>query len=198
MRARTTTALVLLLALTACGGPRGNPSEEPSGAPATPGGPSDDPVAVEPTAALLDWQDTGTEAGTRYLKGPEWEALGNEAGTRVDLQADGTSVGIAAGRDRTISEVLMSEDWAVVVRQDKAETAPSRVAVVDLATGEQGEVTTPPLAGGGVVTSGTRRSSTAPTAWRPTRWPTATARTAGARLTTPATRGSRRVTSASG
>ena len=103
MRARTTTALVLLLALTACGGPRGNPSEEPSGAPATPGGPSDDPVAVEPTAALLDWQDTGTEAGTRYLKGPEWEALGNEAGTRVDLQADGTSVGIAAGRDRTIS-----------------------------------------------------------------------------------------------
>ena len=149
MRARTTTALVLLLALTACGGPRGNPSEEPSGAPATPGGPSDDPVAVEPTAALLDWQDTGTEAGTRYLKGPAWEALGNEAGTRVDLQTDGTSVGIAAGRDRTISEVLMSEDWAVVVRQDKAETAPSRVAVVDLATSEQGEVTTPPPASGG-------------------------------------------------
>ena len=43
----------------------------------------------------------------------------------------------------------MSEDWAVVVRQDKAETAPSEVAVVDLTTGETGEVATPPAASGG-------------------------------------------------
>ena len=43
----------------------------------------------------------------------------------------------------------MSEEWAVVVRQDKAETDPSEVAVVDLATGETGEVATPPAASGG-------------------------------------------------
>jgi hypothetical protein len=43
----------------------------------------------------------------------------------------------------------MSESWAVVVRQDRAETAPSEVVTVDLSSGEQGELVSPAAASGG-------------------------------------------------
>ncbi|GIN05607.1 hypothetical protein Pve01_72650 [Planomonospora venezuelensis] len=155
MRGRTTTALALLVALTGCGGtdeptPGPDPTSSESADPAAPtGGPVDDPVVVEPETALLDWQDTGVLPDTRYVKGPEWEALGDAGDTRVELARDGDAVTVTAGRGRTVSEVLMSEDWAVVVKQDEAETAPSEVAVVDLATGDTGTVATPPAASGG-------------------------------------------------
>lgn len=156
MRVRTPAALALLVALAGCAG-TDEADPAPSSAPSRPsgeadlptGGPVDDPVAAEPATALLEWQDTGVEAGTRYVKGPEWEALGDEGDTLVELARDGDAATVRAGGGRTISEVLMSESWAVVVRQDKAETAPSEVAVVDLATGETGAVTTPPAASGG-------------------------------------------------
>jgi hypothetical protein len=168
---RTTFALALLVGLTGCGAddptpepsdpsssaqspeetPTETPTDEPtSEAPAGPtGGTIDAPAVVEPTAALLEWNDSGVEPGTRYVKGPEWEALGSRDNSSVELARGGDAVGVAAGTGRTISEVLMSEDWAVVVRQDKAETAPSEVAVVDLATAEEGDVATPPAASGG-------------------------------------------------
>jgi hypothetical protein len=164
--ARTTIALALLLTVTGCAGTddpgQGSGTDGPSstessthtptdgpGSGAPTGGSIDDPTVVEPTPALLDWRDTGVEAGTRYVKGPEWEALGSQDDTSVELARDGDAVGIPAGRGRTISEVLMTTDWAVVVKQDTSETAPSQVTVVDLATGEQGEVVTPPPASGG-------------------------------------------------
>ena len=166
MPVRTTIALALLVALAGCGTDDGAPApstDEPSTSSGRPtsdpsddptieaptGGTIDAPTVVEPAPALLDWQDTGVEAGTRYAKGPEWEALGNQAGTSVELSRDGDSLTIAAGGGRTISEVLMSTDWAVVVRQDKAESAPSEVTVVDLVSGEQTEVAGPPPASGG-------------------------------------------------
>ena len=162
MRGRTPVALALLLALTACAGTDGTDGPDPddapssteasSGGPATDlpsGGPVDDPVAAEPAAAPLDWQDTGVAVDTRYVRGPEWEALGDAGDTTVELARDGDAVTVAAGRGRTISEVLMSEAWAVVVRQDKTETAPSKVAVVDLASGETRDLVTPPAASGG-------------------------------------------------
>ena len=43
----------------------------------------------------------------------------------------------------------MSDAWAVVVSQDKAETAPSRATTVDLTTGEQRDLVTPEPASGG-------------------------------------------------
>jgi hypothetical protein len=159
---RTTIALALLVALGGCGTddstPAPSPDESASTTSATPtepasgaatGGTVDSPAVVEPTPALLDWSDTGVEAGTRYVRGPEWEALGTQDDSRVELSRDGDSVAVSAGSGRTISEVLMSETWAVVVKQDKAETAPSEVVAVDLATGEQQDVVSPPAASGG-------------------------------------------------
>ncbi|WP_139306494.1 hypothetical protein [Nocardioides exalbidus] len=154
---RTTTALALLLALTACSsggeteteqpGQEPSPTGSPSGAPS--GGASEDPTVAEPTDAFLDWTDTGNEAGTPYLAGPEWSARSTGSGSRVDLTRPGTDIGIAAGSGRTISEVLMSTDWVVVVRQDEAETRSSLVDVVDLATGEKGTLAGPAPASGG-------------------------------------------------
>jgi hypothetical protein len=158
MGARTAAALALLVALAGCGTDDAAPKpggDEPSGSTSEPtgeaadGGPIDAPTVVEPTPAPLDWRDSGVQAGTRYVKGPAWEALSDRAGTTVELAADGQGLGIAAGPGRTISEVLMSTGWAVVVRQDKAETGPSEVAVVDLATGEQAELAGPEPASGG-------------------------------------------------
>ena len=161
MRVRTTLALALLLVLAGCGddgstpGPDSSPSSSPSSSPedspggAPSGGTIDEPALAEPTVALLEWNDTGVLPGTRYVKGPEWEALGDEADTVVELTRDGGSVTIAAGRGRTISEVLMSTEWAVVVGQDKAETEPSEVVAVDLATGQQQDVVSPEAASGG-------------------------------------------------
>jgi hypothetical protein len=160
VRGRTTAALALLVALAGCAGtdepapgPDPTPTSTSSSSSAEPdaptGGPVDDPVVAEPTTALLDWQDAGVPPDTRYVRGPEWEAVGDAGDTRVELARDGDAVTITAGRGRTISEVLMSQDWAVVVKQDRAETAPSEVAVVDLGSGETGEVATPPAASGG-------------------------------------------------
>ena len=104
---------------------------------------------AEPASSLLDWNDTGVEVGTRYVKGPEWGAEANAQGTVVELARDGDAVTIAAGSGRTISEVLMSETWAVVVKQDKAETAPSQAVAVDLETGEQRDLVSPEPASGG-------------------------------------------------
>ena len=167
MRARTPIALALLVTLAACGTddstPRPEPSSSESPSDGTPtdsttdeptseaptGGPVDDPVVAEAVPAPLDWQDTGVPVGTGYVKGPAWEALSSADDTSVELAADGMGLGIGAGPGRTISEVLLTEDWAVVVRQDKAETDPSEVAVVDLATGKQTELAGPEPASGG-------------------------------------------------
>ncbi len=159
MRVRTTIALALLVTLAGCGG-TDSPTTDPgtdaqssspgaSSSEAPTGGTVDVPTVVEPAPALLEWADTGVEAGTRYVRGPEWVALANRDDSTVDFTRDGAQIGIGAGSGRSISEVLMSTEWAVAVKQDKAETAPSEVTVIDLATGEQAELAGPPPASGG-------------------------------------------------
>jgi hypothetical protein len=157
VRTRTPAALALLVVLAACNAEERPVDLQPDGPPPSSaptgdlpsGGTLDDPTVVEPENALLDWKDSGFEAGARYVRGAEWEAVGDEAGSEVELARDGDTVTVRAGAGRTISEVLMSETWAVVVRQDTAESEPSQVVTVDLSSGEQGEVVSPAAASGG-------------------------------------------------
>ena len=166
MRWPTTLALAALLplALAGCAAddaaptPARTPGGAASDSPASDSSASDSATAqpnTKPTRALLDWNDTGVEVGTRYVRGPEWEALVNTQGTTIELSRDGDAVTIAAGSGRTISEVLMSETWAVVVKQDRAERSPSQAVAVDLETGEQrGLVSPEPASGGSWALSG--------------------------------------------
>lgn len=153
MRCRTTTALALLVVLTACSGADDPAPEAPttSAAPddGTAGGPVDAPTVVEPVAALLDWNDTGAEPGSRYVRGAEWRALGPRDGSTVDITRDSTQMAIGAGTGRTIAEVLLDDRWAVVVKQDKAETSPSQAVAIDLGTGTQRDLVSPEPASGG-------------------------------------------------
>lgn len=167
MTVRTTIALALCvsmpIALAGCSGgdepaptpgtqPPSSSSSAPTSEPSseTPvGGTIDSPTIAEATPALLDWEDAGIVAGTGYVRSAD--ARAHSAGDRssVDLTVGGTTTRIAAGSGRTISEVLMSTAWAVVVKQDRAETAPSRVVVVDLATGARTDLVGPSPASGG-------------------------------------------------
>jgi hypothetical protein len=58
-------------------------------------------------------------------------------------------VRLSPGPRRRFSEVLLDDDWAVLVAQDDAESRPSEASVVDLATGEVRRVVTPEPASGG-------------------------------------------------
>ncbi|MCY7402974.1 MAG: hypothetical protein LH477_18845 [Nocardioides sp.] len=152
MRCRTTFALALLvpLALAGCSADDIAPAPTPA---TSSDGSAPDSVAIEPNTdparALLEWNDTGVLVGTRYVKGPVWEALSNTEGTVIEMAGDGDAVTITAGSGRTISGVLMSETWAVVVKQDRAETSPSLAVAVDLTTGEQRDLVSPEPASGG-------------------------------------------------
>jgi hypothetical protein len=153
VRVRTTIALALLVTLSGC-----SESDEPSTpapsstAGAAAGGTVDDPSVIEPTAALLDWNATGYEAASHFVRGDRWRGIvsNDRSVASVAVGTDsGEGIDIGAGPGRTISELLMSSDWAVVVRQDKAETRPSEVDVVDLATGEKTPLVGPTPASGG-------------------------------------------------
>ena len=154
VRVRTTLALALLLVLTGCGSDGSDPGPDSRAAARAarsaltaatpPAAPSTTRRVVEPTEALLDWNDTGVLPGTRYVKGPGVGGARRRGRHRGRARrATATRSTVAAGGGRTISEVLMSADWAVVVKQDKAETEPSEVVAVDLATGEQQDVVVP-------------------------------------------------------
>lgn len=166
---RTALALPLLLALAlaGCGTDAPSDGDRPSGSsPSSPaeggadggadggtggvvGGTREEPTVAEPVDAPLAWQPVDPPAEGRVVVGPQWQARTDAGRTRVDLDGGGSSVSVAAGSGRTISEVLMSEDFAVVVRQDTAETDPSLVVAIDLATGEQRDVVSPAAASGG-------------------------------------------------
>ena len=154
----TTLAAALLLLATGCASDSGEPTDpgtaerstETSGGTSAPdGGTAEDPVAVEPTTNLLDWQDTGASVDDRVVVGREWRAVLAQSGKTAELTGPGDPVRLDAGTRRRFSEVLLDDDWAVLVGQDDAETRPSEASVVDLATGEVRRVVTPEPASGG-------------------------------------------------
>ncbi len=153
-----TLLLTLLLGLAACGTADAPGTELPPRSPgsgttstsASPlGGPVDSPTPVEAVAHPLDWSDTGVAPEVRFVQGAEWKARANPQNTVVDLVREGESLRVAAGADRTVSEMLLDDDWAVIVTQDSNESTPGQAVVIDLATGEQRSLVTPEPANGG-------------------------------------------------
>lgn len=147
---RTAFATVLLLGLAACGG-GDRPAEDPdSSARSSTGGQTGSPAVVDPVVGLLDWKDTGHSAEQRVVVGAEWRVVVDAAGRRAVLEhADEAGLTITAAAGRRISEVLLDDDWAVVVQQDKPGNQPSRAEWIDLDTMTKRNVTTPEPAGGG-------------------------------------------------
>jgi len=157
VRLGTTLAAALLLVVTGCGSDDppedAPPSSEPSPTSTTdttpgataPADPEDDDTAVEP----LDWEQTGESVDDRVVVGSEWRVVVDESGTTAELTGPGGGRSLPAGAGRRFSEVLLDDDWAVLVAQDRAEQRPARAQVVELATGDVRRVVTPEPASGG-------------------------------------------------
>lgn len=136
---RTAALVAFALGLAACAsGTEGEPEPRPTST-----------STSSPEAAAFDWRDTGHPPTEQVVRGPEWSAVVDEPRTEVVLSDGETEHTLAAGRGRQVAEVLLDEQWAVAVMQDRAEAQPSRAVVVDLATGESRDVVTPQPASGG-------------------------------------------------
>ncbi|MBA3782444.1 MAG: hypothetical protein H0X12_11415 [Nocardioides sp.] len=103
---------------------------------------------VIPTTALLDWTSTGSNPEDEVIQGAEWSAEVTGNGARAELTGPGESRTIEAGKGRRIDDVLLDDEWLVVVAQDKQETRPAQATVLELATGDSRDVAPEPASGG--------------------------------------------------
>lgn len=128
----------------------GSPTPDDSASPATSGSAAPAaPGSAAPAAGLLDWQPTGEPVDAAVVVGRQWRAVVPAGGRRAVLSGGGERVRIPAGRGFRIDQVLMSDDHAVVVAQDKAERRPAKGLVMDLDSGDRGPVPGPLPAPGG-------------------------------------------------
>lgn len=157
-------AAVLLAALAGCGddestSPNADPStstsqspdEQPDDGPDTDpsADPDEGPVEVTPQTNLLDWsQVPGASTDVLVHAGDKWTMTVDDNGTSAVLEGDRT-IRVPAGADRTIVDSFLTGSTAVVVAQDKAETRPQTVTLVDLETGKKSQLTDPPTGPGG-------------------------------------------------
>ncbi|QIX25340.1 hypothetical protein ncot_01110 [Nocardioides sp. JQ2195] len=151
-------AVVLAATLAGCGSDDTEPAADPSPASGSSGTPapsgssspsSPDSGMVEPTTNLLDWSAIGRGAAQGVVHtGADWSLTIDTNGTTATL--GGTeSTEIPAGQDRRIVDSFLTSTTAVVVAQDAAEQKPQQVTLVDLASGEQSRLTSPPPGPGG-------------------------------------------------
>ena len=129
---------VTVLTLAGCTSDKDPEPAKPTAqeSPAPEGGTPDQPVSVEATTSLMEWvpapgvvENTVTTNGTWFLT---VEASGH--GYRLD----GPDQSFGTGEDGSrITNALLDEDWAVVVRQDEAGEKPAAAEITDLGEGEQ-------------------------------------------------------------
>jgi hypothetical protein len=133
--------MALLLALAACGGdgddPEATPATTSSAAAPTEPVTSSGPVTAEPTTNLLDWQPVSQKG--RVVSTGELTATVDTAGTTVAFSGART-VTVRAGEGWRVTDVLLSEAYAVVVRQDELEEQPMRFTVLRTSTGATREL----------------------------------------------------------
>lgn len=159
--ARRAGHLVLVIALAAalvsCGesddekepaadsSPSATVSDDPSGSP------SSDPEGGKPeeTTNLFDWSPIGQGAAKGIVHhGDDWSMEVDTNGTAATLTGK-DSIVIPAGKGRKIVDSFLTPSTAIVVAQDQAETRPQQVTLVDLASGEQSNLTSPATGPGG-------------------------------------------------
>ena len=122
--------------------PSQTPSQTATPAPSTGG-------EVTPTTALLDWSPVAASVDGLVVQGVEWSVRVNPAGTRAKVAGPGPGRRVAAGPGRRIDQVLLDDEWLVVVAQAKDDKRPARATVLELATGESRRPTPRPAPGGG-------------------------------------------------
>ncbi len=138
------SATVLALALSGCSGsdstePTPATTPPPSTAPpstAPSGGTADRPAVVEPATDLLDWQPVDGPIEATATRSGDWTLIVEPGGRGYRLEGPRSASG-SAGSGLRVSDALIDADWAVVVRQDKAEQRPMTAEVTDLATGKR-------------------------------------------------------------
>jgi hypothetical protein len=148
-------SVALLLALTAgC-----STDEEPRRASDGPTNESTTPAAggtqtPEPATALLDWQPLTAGLDGHAVSNGTWVASFAEDGSRARLEtADGGSESeLTASKGFRFSDVVMSEDFAVVAEQDRLEEKSQRLWAIDLADpSARTQVRSPLPASGGTL-----------------------------------------------
>ncbi|WP_205473145.1 hypothetical protein [Nocardioides sp. SYSU D00038] len=118
----------------ASGTPSATPSDEPTGDAA--GGTAEEPLVVEPVTELLAWTPLGGDTSETVTTNGTHTLTVSRDGKRAVLEdADGARTPLGEGG--RVSDALLDDDWAVVVRQDPAEERPAVATVVELATGDQ-------------------------------------------------------------
>ena len=143
MRARTvaTAFAVLTLTLAACSNESdpepSKPSAQASPAPEAPkGGTPDQPVGIEATRSLMEWRPAPGIVANPVTTNGTWFLTVEASGDGYRLDGPDQSFGTGAEGTR-ITNALLDEHWAVVVRQDTAGQKPATAEVTDLAKGEQ-------------------------------------------------------------
>lgn len=138
----------LLLVLTGCSGNDDDARSAVDPGSKVPTAEATGTATPEAKTALLDWTPAG-DPEDRVVTNGTWTAVTDADGTRTTLSGGERPVHVVAGDDRTISDVLLSEAFAVVVAQDKHEERPARATLVDLATGVDTLVEAPATTTGG-------------------------------------------------
>jgi len=128
-------AAALALGVTACSG-SGTPVAQ---LPATSSTPSDAGQVSwdEPVPNLYAWQPVDAAIVGTVTTNGEWTLTVDRAGSGVRMDGAAHSLVIPAGPGRRISDVLLDDNYAVVVAQDKQEVMPSKATVVTLDDAEQ-------------------------------------------------------------
>jgi hypothetical protein len=153
MTFRYVVPVALVLALSACGGsgdePEATPADELTTVAPTDQVTSGGTVKAWPVTHLLDWQPV--DADGRVVTDGYLTAVVDSDGTAVEFSG-GRSVTVRAGEGRRVTDVLLSDQYAVVVAQDKLEEQPMRFTVLRTSTGATRELPGLAATPGGPVT----------------------------------------------
>jgi hypothetical protein len=96
-------------------------------------------VRVPATTHLLDWSRVPGPTRDTATRGDGWTLTVTGDGAGWELDGPGGGRGGGAG-DRKVSDALLDQHWAVVVRQDAHEQGPGVAEVLDLRTGEKATI----------------------------------------------------------